>query len=68
VTIEIEIIPLSLQSCNPIRPENNKIEIPYPQQSQPPLPGLPWAGLAVLAALLVGAGSAAVLRLKGAAS
>jgi hypothetical protein len=67
VTIEIELIPLSLQSCNPIRPENDKTQIPYPQQQQS-VPGLPRPALTVLALLLVSLGSMATRWRRGEAA
>ena len=66
--IEIELIPLNLQSCNPINPQNDKYTIPYPQQGPQPVPGLPGPGLTVLALLLVSLGSMALRRWRGQAA
>jgi len=37
--IEIEIIPLNLQSCNPINPGNNKVQFGYPSGPSGSVPG-----------------------------
>jgi hypothetical protein len=68
VTIEIELVALSLQSCQPIKPENDRYQIPYPQQGPQPVPGLPRAAVTVLALLLVSLGSVALRRWRGQAA
>jgi hypothetical protein len=68
VPIEIELVPLSLQSCTPIRPENDRYQIPYPQQGPQPVPGLPRAAVTLLALLLVSLGSMALRRHRGEAA
>ena len=68
VTIEIELVALSLQSCQPIRPENDKYQIPYPQQAPQTVPGLPRPALTLLGLMLVSLGSLAVRRIRGEAA
>jgi hypothetical protein len=63
--IEIEIVPLHLTSCNPINPQNDRIQIPYPG-SGTSVPGLGTAGVAILVAGL-GAMGALALRRRSAA-
>ena len=66
VTIEIELVALSLSSCNPIRPENNKIIIPYDPNAQPSVPALSWPALTAL--ILLGAGAMVLRRRSTVAS
>lgn len=61
-TIEVEIIPLSLSSCNPINPGNDKKQIPYSPSGGSSVPGWPAAGAAWLAGLLAVSGAIAMSR------
>ena len=61
-TIEIEIIPLHLQSCNPINPENDRRQFPYPGGGGGGVPALPPAGVVFLISGLVLLGSLLLYR------
>jgi hypothetical protein len=49
--IETELVPLSLQSCTPIKPENDTLSFSYPNTT-PPMSGFSAAGMTVLLASL----------------
>jgi hypothetical protein len=67
VTIEIEMVALSLTSCQPINPQNDRYQIPYPQQGAQPVPGLPRLWLTTLA-LVLGLGTLALRRRRSEAA
>src|SRR5262249_55155242 len=54
--IEVELIPLSLQSCNPIQPQNDRKQFSYPGG----VGGVPGAGVRGMGAL---AGALALMAL-----
>jgi len=50
--IEVEIVPLSLQSCNPVRPDNDRKQFSYPGGSGSSVPGASVRGMGALAGAL----------------